>query len=100
MNGIRRVDDGADEDMVAMGAGWFISAFDVAIGNSRAEVLDRFSDDLRALINAVESDDSLIRIDADEFLKRVEQLQFRMSVAAEWAERLERLERLSERGGR
>ena len=88
---LRRVDD-SDGEKAVVGAAWFSSAFSVAIGGSTSEALSRFDHDLRALVNCAQTKDMAAYIGPDEFLKRVEALQFRMSVAAEWAERLEKLE--------
>lgn len=80
-----------DSHLVAVGQGWFSTAFQCAFGHGTREVLERFSDELRATLDAHECDDA--NLSADECLGLVRRIQLRMSVAAEWAERLEDMER-------
>jgi hypothetical protein len=78
-----------NESLVAVGASWFASAFEVAIGSTIEEALQRFSDELRAILDAQES--RTAAISDTECLQLVRRLQWRMSVAAEWATRLDRM---------
>lgn len=78
--------------LVAVGQGWLASAFEVAVGSSLREALGRFSDELRAVLDANES----TKLSDEELVELVRRIQMRMCVAAEWAERLEDLEK--ERG--
>ncbi len=71
--------------VTTVGAAWFSSAFGVAVGDSISEALQRFSDELSATLDAPANN----YIDADECLELVRRIQMRMSVAAEWAERIE-----------
>lgn len=78
--------DGTDRDCVAVAHSWLDSAFDVAFGSSRSELCRRFSDDLRTLLTAQKE------ISGSEFVDQVQAIQWRLSVAAEWALRLEKAE--------
>lgn len=76
--------------LAGVGAGWFVTAFETTVGNTISEVLENFSDELRALLDANEFTTNALG--TDECLRLVRQFQIRMAVAAEWAERVERLE--------
>lgn len=76
-----------DAHLVAVGQGWLSTAFECAVGNTIHEALERFSDELRATLDAHESDSS--KLSSDECLNLVRRIQMRMCVAAEWAERLD-----------
>ena len=71
--------------VTSVGSAWFSSAFEVAVGDSISEALQRFSDELSATLDAPANN----HVDADECLELVRRIQMRMSVAAEWAERIE-----------
>jgi hypothetical protein len=78
-----------DYHLVAVGQGWFSSAFGVAFGDTISEVCQRFSDELRALLDATEGPNA---VSDDECLALVRSFQRRISVAAEWAERIEQIQ--------
>lgn len=67
---------------------WFSTAFGVAFGERTSEVCERVSDELRALVHAHRESPAVIG--GDEFVHLVERVQWRLSVAAEWAQRIER----------
>jgi hypothetical protein len=77
---------GNDHHLVAVGEGWFSTGFEVAFGNSIREVLERFSDELRATLDANEADSA--KLGDDECLLLVRRIQQRLPVA-EWADHLE-----------
>lgn len=86
-----------NHDAVAIGILWFETAFDVAVGSSITEVCHRFSEDLRAVLalkNAATAD----RRSPEEILDLVQTIQWRLSVAAEWSERIDKAN--SESGAR
>jgi hypothetical protein len=76
-----------DYHLVAVGSGWFESAFEVAFGSSTEEVCRRFADDLKAVLVAHENQAAGV-IGTEELVDLVQGIQFRLSVAAEWAERI------------
>lgn len=80
------VADVNDAHLVGVGQGWLSTAFECAVGNTIEEVLTRFSDELRATLDAHEADSA--RLGSDECLALVRRIQVRMCIAAEWAERL------------
>jgi hypothetical protein len=88
--------DEHDPDWVKVGAGWFSSAFECAFGSDRAEVLQRFRDDLDAALVAYENRDAGA-VGPDELADLVSSIKMRMGVAAEWAARIDELHELHER---
>ena len=83
--------DGDKHDLVAVAHNWLSSAFGVAIGEHTSEVCRRFSDDLDTLLTLREKS-SASEMGDQEFLDRLRTIQLRLSMAAEWSERLERAE--------
>jgi len=77
------------QDLVGVGAGWFSSAFEVAFGATTSEALERFHDELAMLVDTFT--DLSNEGTAKRFRDAVTNVMYRLSVAAEWAERVERI---------
>jgi hypothetical protein len=83
--------------LAGVSAIWFTSAFEVAVGATISEALERFHSDLTA---ALDSHPPGALNDGEAFKEVITSIMYRMGVAAEWAERVERLERLEQAKGR
>lgn len=82
-----------DVALAGVSSVWFTSAFEVAVGNTISEALERFHDDLADALDSHPDGTPMNGGDAERFRTSIMTIMYRMSVAAEWAERVERLRR-------